>query len=86
MRTAIIAAGERGQNWGGEEQKGDGGRNGISRQPQAALRAVLVLVEGSGTAQLSKDQRLAGLDAHAGEVKAGTGVGEGGFDEVKFAC
>ena len=37
------------------------------------------------TGQLSKDERLAGLDAHAGEAETRAGAGEGGLDEIEFA-
>jgi hypothetical protein len=35
---------------------------------------------------LSEDEGFAGLDADAGEVKLSVEAGEGGFDEVEFAC
>ncbi len=60
---------------------------GLPGRPKQALRAAL----GSGglcgsSGKLSEDQRLAGLDADAGEVEARAGAGEGGLDEIEFAC
>ena len=36
--------------------------------------------------QLAEDERLAWLDAHAGEVEARADAGEGRFDQVELAC
>jgi hypothetical protein len=58
----------------------------IAGQPEEALRAVLVLVDAyTAPGQLAEDQRLAGLDANAGEVEAGSGAGQGRLDQIEFA-
>ena len=72
---------QRSQHRRGEEQKGDGGRDRIAGQPEEAHRAIFVLV---GTRvpdrQFPKDQRLAGLDAYAGEMEARTGACQSRLD------
>ena len=85
-RACTMSAGQRVQERRGKERKRDGRGDGIAGKAEEPLHgAGLLVCSLAGAGPLTKDGWLAGLDAHAGEVKAGAGAGESRLDEIEFA-